>query len=107
VAKLLAFPVADGAVLVEVRSAEGEVIPVGVIDSVIERVDTSLDDMFAIVGRIARSLERAVANAPVQEAEVSFGLTFSGKGTLYLVASSLEASLSVKLTINARGHPAT
>jgi hypothetical protein len=40
-----------------------------------------------------------VNTAPVDSAEVEFGLKFSGKGTIFVVEASTEATLSVKLTL--------
>jgi hypothetical protein len=99
-AKLLEFPTPDGDVRILVREPQDVVGAVGVTDKAIERVDESLDEVLAVARRVATSVRDALKGAPVESAEVEFGLQLSSKGSVYIFEAGAQATLVVRLTVN-------
>lgn len=79
-------PVSSGAM----RSGAGE--------RVTGQAAKSFNEALGIVGPVARAVLAQLEALAPQEAEVSFGFTFTASGTAILVRGSTEASLLVKLT---------
>jgi hypothetical protein len=98
-AKVLEFPTPDGDVQIVVREPQDIVAPVGVPERAVERVERSLDQVLAVVGRVATSVQVALKGAPVESAEVEFGLQLSSKGTVYVFEAGAQATLIVRLTV--------
>ena len=97
-AELLRFKTTHGGAVVVATHASGTLMSAS-IDDRIQDAEASFEDVLATVQRVAASLHDALAAAPVDTAEVEFGLKFSGKGTIFVVEASAEATLSVRLTL--------
>lgn len=93
----------DGTILVAVDvpdSVVGPVSPQG--EPPIEKVDRSFDAVKDLILRGCRPLTDAFQTlrreTQATEAEVEFGINFTAKGSVYVVESSGQASLKVKVT---------
>jgi len=104
--KLLELDTEDGGtILVAVDLPEGSV---GQVSSpgemAIEKVEQSFDAVKDLIIRGCRPLTQAFKKLHQEtqavNAEVEFGINFSGKGNIYLVETSGQASLKVKVTWN-------
>jgi len=98
-AKLLEFG-DDSQVLVAVRTPQDVVAPVGVLDGTVEKIDNSLDTAMEAVRNVAESVVSTLTGLEVESAQVEVGFQFTGKGRLYVVEASTQASLKLTLTIN-------
>ena len=103
-AKLLEFDSDVGTVLVAVAASPGELAPVGKAADVVERIATSMGDVLAIAGGVAKGFADAIADAPVETAELEFGLQFTAKGSLYIVATEAQGAIRVTLQVRPTQH---
>jgi hypothetical protein len=106
VRKLIELDTGDGSsILVAVdtqESAVGRVSPTGELP--IEKVDRSFDAVKDVIIRGCRPITQAFKvlqneSQPVN-AEVEFGINFTAKGSVYVVESTGQALLRVKITWN-------
>ena len=100
-AKLLSFKTTNNAhIEIAVRTPEDVIQAVGLVSDVVETAKQSLDTALAVVSGLSDSVYSALSKAEHKpsSAEVSFGLQFTAKGTIYVVESQAMASMSVKLT---------
>lgn len=98
---LIETPAGDSAVLIAV-SGEPDVVAVGSIDERIETIAETLCSKFKVIRAIAEQLVDALKEKPLplKSAELEFGLGATGKGKIYVVETSAEATFKVKLTLN-------
>lgn len=97
--KLLEFDAPGGTALFAVPAGTGEIAAVSKAGEVVEKVSKSLGEVLGIVGSIAEGFSDAIKDAPVEQAELEFGLQFSAKGRLYVVDLSAQSAIKVKLTV--------
>lgn len=97
--KLLELDVAGGTVLFEVPAVGDEISVVSRAGEVVEKVGKSLGEVLGVVGGIAREFHNAIKDAPVETAQLEFGLQFSGKGRLYVVEAEAQSAIKVTLTV--------
>jgi hypothetical protein len=99
-ATMLKFPAPGGEVEILVREPGEEVVtPVGVSEKAAKRIERSLDDVLVVVRHVATSVQAALAGAPVESAEVEFGLQITSKGTVYVFEAGAQATLLVRLKV--------
>lgn len=73
---------------------------------VLDRVDTTVDQIGQIVERIVRPIGETLSglydtlNVPIKvdKAEVELGLSFSAEGNIFVAKAKTEGSLSVKIS---------
>lgn len=96
--KLIRIPFGDSEILVEVTSGdEGRAVPMGVADPTAKRVEEALENSLTMIERLGRAFGASLAKTTAKSAEMSLGLKFTAKGNLFLVESSGEATLNLKL----------
>ena len=89
----------DVPILFQARRLPGQVSPVGRTEDVIEKITSSMGAVLGLVGGIAKGFEEAVRDAPVESAELEFGLQFSAKGTIYVVETQGQGAIQVRLNV--------
>jgi hypothetical protein len=99
--KLLELDAAGGTVLFQVPAGEAEVEAVSRTGEVVKKIAKSMGEVLGIVGGIAQGFHDAIKDAPVESAELEFGLKFTAAGRLYVV--DLEAESAIKVTLTVKG----
>ena len=99
-AKLVGLQSKGGEVLFAVTAPGEDVRAVSYLGDKIDSLEENLDGAFRVLQTIAKGLNDVLAKSPVQQAEVELGLQLSGKGQLFVVQGSAEATLKVKLVIS-------
>lgn len=100
-ASMVAFKAGDTDILIAVRRNPNDVTPVANIDDKINDAADTLQSKFAVIRGIAMELAdslKSTANR-IKEAELEFGLSLSGKGNLYVVETTVEATFKVTLKL--------
>lgn len=104
--KLIEMPVEDGSVLVAVEIPEGteeEIRKVGVLDifksiPVDQNFDAITDLIVKYSKPIIKSFEALTSgDIAASKASAEFGLSFTGKGNIYLVETTLQAAIKVNI----------
>lgn len=104
--KLLELDTEDGGtILVAVDVPESAVAPVSLnAELPIERVERTFDSVKDLIVRGCRPLTQAFRQLHEEtqavNAEVEFGINFTAKGNIYLVESTGQASLKIKVSWN-------
>jgi len=98
--KLLELDAAEGTVLFQVPAGDGEVSAVSRTGEAVEKIAKSMGEVLGVVGGIAQGFHEAIKDAPVETAQLEFGLQFTAKGRLYVVDIGGESSIKVTLTVN-------
>jgi hypothetical protein len=96
--KLLEFETEHGIVAIAVREAGESAQAAGFLDNVATKAKESLPQVLEMLKGLASSFEHAIADTSVESAELEVGLDFTGKGSIYLVASEAQAAFKAKLT---------
>ena len=101
---LIEMQAGDSAVLIAI-SGEPDVVAVTSIDEKIEAVTETLRGKFKVIRTIAEQLVDALKEKPLplKSAELEFGLGATGKGRIYVVETSVDATFKIKLTLDL-GH---
>lgn len=103
--KLIQMPYQGGSIVVEVETAEGEIVPVSKAG---ERLVTEAKEAFdKVEGVIVDScavltgaLKRLSEKEPTLEsASVECGFQFTGEGNIYMVKTAAEGSIKVTLNL--------
>ncbi len=109
--KLLEFEGPDGVTIsFAAPVTDEEIEAVGRGRDVVERVGRSIGDVLGMVSSLAEGFADAIRDAPVESAELEFGLQFTGKGSVYVVETETQGAIRVALTVSphsARGSAAT
>jgi hypothetical protein len=100
VPKLLELDAAEGTVLFQVPAGDAEVSAVSRTGEVVEKIAKSLGEVLGVVGSVAQGFHDAIKDAPVQTAQLEFGLQFTAKGRLYVVDLEAASAIKVTLTVN-------
>lgn len=100
-AGIVALKAGETDVLIAVRRNPNDVTPVANIDDKINDAVETLQSKFAVIRGIAIDLANSLESAPnqIKEAELEFGLSLSGKGNLYVVETTVEATFKVTLKL--------
>jgi hypothetical protein len=101
-AKLLEFEGPNGSVTFAVPATDEEIEAVGRGKDIVERVGRSVGELFGMVSSIAEGFAEAIKDAPVDSAEVEFGLQFTGKASVYVVEVETQGALRVTLHVEPR-----
>lgn len=97
--ELIEIPVGDSTVLVEVTDAEGgRAVPMSTDDRAAHKVEQSIEKSLDVITKIAGAFAATLKNTGAKSAEVSLGLKFTAKGSLFVAESSAEATLNLKLS---------
>jgi hypothetical protein len=105
-AKLLELTGQSGSVLFQAPAKSGEISAVSKTGEVIEKVATSIGQVLGMVGDIADGFKDAIKDAPVETAQLEFGLQFTASGRMYVVEAQAQAAITVTLTVTPREQPA-
>jgi Trypsin-co-occurring domain 1 len=98
--KLLELDVPGGTVLFEVPATGAEVAAVSRTGEVVEKITKSMGEVLGVVGGIAKGFHDAIKDAPVETAQLEFGLQFTAKGRLYVVEAEAQGAIKVTLTVS-------
>jgi len=100
-ARIVALKAGDADVLIAVRRDPNDVTPVANIDDKINAAAETLQSKFEVIRGIAVDLANSLKSAanPIKEAQLEFGLSLSGKGNLYVVETTVEATFKVTLKL--------
>jgi Trypsin-co-occurring domain 1 len=97
--KLVEIPVGDSTVLVEVaRTESGRAVAMSADDRTREKVVQSLDQSLGVITKLSGAMTDTLKKTGAKSAEISLGLKFTAKGTLFVAETSTEATLSLKLS---------
>ena len=99
--KLLSFETGKNERIdIAIRTPEDAIAAVSVVSDVVEMAQQSLQTVLSVVAALSDSMYSALSRAEHKpsSAEVSFGLQFTAKGTIYVVESQAMASMNIKLT---------
>jgi Trypsin-co-occurring domain 1 len=99
VPRLLELNASGGTILVEIPVADGEVSPVSKTGEVVEKIAKSMGEVLGVVAGIASGFHDAIKDAPVESAQLEFGLQFSVSGRLYVVETAAESAIKVTLAV--------
>lgn len=102
--KLLELDAHDGTVVFEVPAKGSEISAVSRTGEVIEKVTKSMGEVFGMMGGIAAGFHEAIEGAPVETAQLQFGLQFTASGRLYVVEAQAQGAITVTLTIRPGQH---
>jgi Trypsin-co-occurring domain 1 len=97
--KMLELDIPGGTVLFEVPVRDSEIAAVSRTGEVIEKITKSMGEVFGVVGGIAKGFHEAIQDAPVEAAQLEFGLQFSASGRLYVVDVGAQSTIKVTLTV--------
>jgi hypothetical protein len=98
--KLLELKAAQGIVLFQVPAGEAEVEAASRTGEVVQKIAKSMGEVLGIVGEIAQGFHDSIKDAPVETAQLEFGLQFTVKGRLYVVDVGAESAIKVTLTVH-------
>jgi hypothetical protein len=101
--KLFEFESGEGTVLIQAPTPPGEVAAVGRAGEVVDKVAASIGEVLGVVSGIARGFSDALKDAPVESAELEFGLQVTAKGRLYVVETEAQGAIRVQLTVRPGG----
>jgi hypothetical protein len=96
--KLLQFETEEGAVLIAVPTPEGMVQPTGRLEDTIEAMHQSLDGALRVVAAVSKSFRDVFDESDANGAELELGLQFTAKGSVYVVETTGNATLKIKLS---------
>jgi hypothetical protein len=101
-ASIVAVKAGGTEVLIAVRRNPNDVSAVTNIDEKINQVADTLQSKFAVIRGIAEDLAESLKSSAsqIKVAELEFGLSLSGKGNLYVVETTVEATFKVTLTMD-------
>jgi len=98
--QLINLSTPDGEVLFETSIELEGVRPAGKIGDVIKTAESSLQASLKIVTALSSAIQKSISELGnmLESAEVEFGLKVGGKGSMYVVETSAEASIKVTLS---------
>jgi hypothetical protein len=98
-ASIVAVKAGGTDVLIAVRRNPNDVSPVTNIDEKISQAADTLQSKFEVIRGIAEDLAESLksSSSQIKEAELEFGLSLSGKGNMYVVETTVEATFKVTL----------
>jgi hypothetical protein len=97
--RLVEIPVGNSILFVETsESVEGRAVGASAADRATKQVKQSLEDSLEVLGDVGQAISRVLDKTTAQSAEVSLGLKFTAKGTLFVAETSAEATISFKLS---------
>ena len=95
--RLIEMPFGSSTILIEISSGAQDIAPIGTKERAVERIEESFEESMKVISKLAAILDETLRETKAQSAEVSLGLKFSGKGRLFLVETSGEGTLNLKL----------
>lgn len=96
--KLISLSTTKGSdFVVEVRTPEGFVQPVGAKD-VVEKLDATLDSVYDFAINAAKQFADVAKQAGAKSSQIELGIGFTAKGTVFVCETSGEAT--IKLTFS-------
>ena len=97
-AKLLQFSTEAGDVLIAAPVPESMVQATGRLEDTIDSLNKSLDNALQVLVGISRSFEKVFEDITAESADLELGLQFTAKGSVYVVETTGQASLKIKLS---------
>ena len=97
--RLLELDAPGGTILVEVPAVEGEVSAVSRTGEVVEKIAKSMGEVLGVVASVARGFHEAIKDAPVESAQLEFGMQFTVSGRLYVVETAAQSAIKVTLSV--------
>lgn len=88
-----------GSVLVAVKTPPGAIEATADLDETIQKVEANVDDAFEVVERVVEAFHAHVEafGEKLNAAEIEMGLSFTAKGSVYVVEATAEAAFKVTL----------
>jgi hypothetical protein len=99
VPKLIEVDGPDDTVLFQIPAGNAEIEAVSKTRDVIQKLTSSVGEVLGIVGGVAHGFSDAIKTAPVESAELQFGLSFTAAGRLYVAELGTEGSFKVTLKV--------
>jgi|GEM_PF-1827788 len=103
-ARLLQFHTEEGDVLIAVPAPAGSVQPTGRMEDSIEAVGKTLDQALCVVAGVSKSFREVFEKTGADAAELELGLQCTAKGSVYVVETTGNASLKVKLSFKQKDN---
>lgn len=104
--KIIELEAGHGTLLIQsTDESEADLVSgTGILDDVIEKVSDTLSSRFRVITNLANSFVETLdqSGRAFDSAEFEFGLSLTGKGTIYVVQTEAEATFKVKLTYKSR-----
>jgi hypothetical protein len=96
-----------GTILMQVRRADEELVPVTSLDGVQTTLEASVADGLQQLARIGEDFVSVLAGLSrhLETAELELGFAVTGKGSLFVVETEAEASLKAKLVFKFPRQP--
>lgn len=102
-AVLMQFDTGGTPILIDVTPPGSGVQPAGATETVIKHAQATFDDALRAAGSVAQSFQTVLHEYGLQQAELEFGFQFTGKGTIYIVQSEVQAALKIKVVVSRTG----
>ncbi|MFL6277684.1 MAG: CU044_2847 family protein [Blastocatellia bacterium] len=96
--KLLKFQTEAGEVLIAAPAPQSMVKATGRLEDTIEAVGNTLAQALSIVAGVSQSFQHVFAETGADTAELELGLQCTAKGSVYVVETTGNAALKVKLS---------
>jgi hypothetical protein len=97
--KLMELDAPGGTVLFQIPAEDHEVSAVSRVGEVIEKTTQSIGEALGVVSGIAQGFHDTIKDAPVDSAQLEFGLQFTVKGRLYVVDAETAGAIKVTLSV--------
>jgi hypothetical protein len=97
--RLLELDAPGGTILVEVPAAEGEIAAASRAGEVVQKIAKSMGEVLGVVASVARGFHEAIEDAPVESAQLEFGLQFTVSGRLYVIDTAAQSAIKVTLSV--------
>lgn len=97
---ILQLETSNGSILIQASDTDlGMVNPTSRLDDAVVKLSEQLEDKAQVIGHLAETVMAAVKSRikGAESIELEFGISFTLKGTIYVVESSAEATFKVKL----------
>lgn len=100
---ILQFPDAKGTIMIQTADVDkSAVVGTSKLDDTVKEISDSLSEKMEVLNTISDAVSEALIKSKraFSNVEVEFGLSFTGKGNIYVVQAEAEATIKVKLTFD-------
>ena len=104
-AKLLQFSTEEGDILIAAPVPDSMVQATGRLEDSIDNLNKSLDQALRVLIGVSRSFEKVFEEVTAESADLELGLQFTAKGSVYVVETTGQASLKIKLSFRHKPKP--
>ena len=103
--KLLQLSTEEGDVLIAAPVPDSMVQATGRLEDSIEILNKSVDEALRVLVGVSRSFEKVFKDVSAETADLELGLQFTAKGSVYVVETTGQASLKIKLSFRHTPKP--